>query len=381
MARANPLHIPELVEHCIGFLHPSDLESDLHACSLVNRSWVYAAQSRIFAEITLDSARYFSRTVDMTRRASRLLETLDASPHLIRFISALYIDMEAVKPQNFLRFCNLLYPCLNSLYIGSSSDLPSEASLAMKRLLSLPSLVSFDASFTFAHGDDFLQIWEACSPTIKHLSLQSPVGKIQTPASSDIGLPSRKRSNLESLKFTRLNDVQWWLDDSRFPFDFSSLKALSCGADTDEVFQGNTLAPALKTIEILTTSVLNRDISSFERLTELSVPIPGMDSRSTFYTIRTIPLQNRVRIRVIKFRLISSSRIHRLVEACRRIDREISVLRAQFPNLTVVHITVPTETPALTKGVEEYFPLWDPRISLQWNFRPSSMPPWHTRIA
>ncbi|KAJ7677157.1 hypothetical protein B0H17DRAFT_1207211 [Mycena rosella] len=92
----NPLYIQELLDRCINFLGASD--PSLRACSLVGRSW------------PLGSSTDF--------RASRLLDTFDASPHLVRCISTLRIEkIFPSSESHFVRFCNLPFTSLSSLKV------------------------------------------------------------------------------------------------------------------------------------------------------------------------------------------------------------------------------------------------------------------------
>jgi hypothetical protein len=85
-----PLKIPELLDHAVSFL---DAEEDFHACSLVSRSWVHSAQSRIFSEIEITN-------VDTN---SRLLAVFEDSPHLVGFVSTLRNELEFLELGNFMK--------------------------------------------------------------------------------------------------------------------------------------------------------------------------------------------------------------------------------------------------------------------------------------
>ncbi|KAJ7746426.1 hypothetical protein B0H14DRAFT_3605951 [Mycena olivaceomarginata] len=93
--RPSPLGISELLNQCIGLLHESP--SDLAACALVSRSWVPAAQSRIFKSLSITAPS----TAQNTRLWSRCQATLRGSPHLIRYIHSLSVSSTSMLYDTF----------------------------------------------------------------------------------------------------------------------------------------------------------------------------------------------------------------------------------------------------------------------------------------
>ncbi|KAF8196323.1 hypothetical protein K438DRAFT_1968040 [Mycena galopus ATCC 62051] len=370
------LDIPELIEHCVGFLHDSTL--DLRACSLVNRAWVWPAQSHIFSEIALGIS---GTNQDNRMRVSRLLEILEAAPHLAGFISTLRVNAEIAGPGNFLRICSLPFTCLRILYIAGGSNLSPQACFGIRGLLSFPTIESFSIFCRFTNTDNFLRIWELCSANLKHLLLGTSISDTQTPTCAELeGFAVHHRIALYSLElgYGFPSNLEWWLDDPRCPFDFSGLKALRITRDTG-VVRRSVLGPALRTIKLVAADVFEAvDLSPFEQLTEVAATIFGPDHTQIFETISTIHSSSRHLVRAFRFHLLPSPNLD--LNTCLQIDRGISEIREHFPNLAIVHITIATATPALTKSLDEYFPLWDHKISLQWNFLPTPNTVWYTTI-
>jgi hypothetical protein len=161
----SPLDIPELIEHCVGFLHNSTL--DLRACSLVNRT-----QSHIFSEIVLGISGV---NQDNHMRVSRLLEILEATPHLAGFILTLRVNARIAGLGNFLRICSLPFTCLRILYIAGGSNLSPQAYFGIRGLLSFPTIESLSIFCGFTNTDNFLRIWELCSANLKYLLLGTSI--------------------------------------------------------------------------------------------------------------------------------------------------------------------------------------------------------------
>ncbi|KAJ7446561.1 hypothetical protein FB451DRAFT_1291588 [Mycena latifolia] len=383
----NALVIAELLEQCIDFLAGSEPDiRDLRACSLVGRSWVRPAQYHIFSTIRIEH-----RTVSLPildPRAPRLLDILDASPHLIGCISALYIEVP-LAPPNLLRFLNLPFTRLSSLHLGHYTTLLPEGAVSLKRLLSAPTLLSLDIGGNVVNREQFLRIWEHSSPTIKHLALSCNATTDQTAPYVDSA--PRRHIRLDSFEIDSIKNIEWWLGDPRCPLDFSSLRALKLrmSRDVRAITQGPLAAQiekvkvlALGHIRPITQSV---DLSGFEQLTDLCLQTHPRNPASPFETLLTIRPESRPYLSVLRFIMTPARDNPRdsFYSFCSLLDRALADLpvRDQFPNLTIMHITVFAATPVLTMSADsDYFPLLDPRILVQWSFRPRTPPPWYRSI-
>ncbi|KAJ7484136.1 hypothetical protein FB451DRAFT_1231616 [Mycena latifolia] len=168
----------------------------------------------------------------------------------------------------------------------------------------------------------------------------------------------------------------------RCPFDFSALRALDFHDITD-VLQYRILAPALKTVAVLALTSQNIDLAGFEQLTDLRIRIRRRDRPLTLKALLTIRPASRARLRTLRFTIRLT--VYRdgpqalLLSLCSNLDRVLAdlPLRAHFPNLAIVHITVVHGHPTVAPGAEGYFPLMDPRIAMQWEFLPrEAVLPW-----
>ncbi|KAJ6533551.1 hypothetical protein B0H19DRAFT_1383587 [Mycena capillaripes] len=347
-SRKSPLDIPELIEHCVGFLlDPKDLRPiTLIFRNTVGHQWRERKRISIARKISHPHLPIAGNTQG------------GAAPRRI------YIDpVRQRTPDNFLRICSLPLTRLRILYIAGGSNLAAQACLGIRGLLSFSTIVSFSIFCRFSCTEDFLRIWENCSPNLKHLLLGTSISGMQTPTPAE-GIAVHDRITLHSLEFGYgfPSDLEWWLDDARCPLDFSGLKALRFTRDTG-VFRQRILAPALRTIKLVASNTLETvDLTPFEQLTEVETTIFSHDHAQTFETISSINGSSRPFVRAICFCLLPSPTLD--IDTCLQIDREISEIRKHFPNLAIVHITIATATPTLTKSLDQYFPFWDHKISL-----------------
>ncbi|KAJ7116877.1 hypothetical protein C8R44DRAFT_854606 [Mycena epipterygia] len=105
-------------------------------------------------------------------------------------------------------------------------------------------------SYQFADQTDFLKIWDRCSPSLTHL-------KLKYWSKSTAAFPPTQHTpsyiRLQSLdigKTTASGGLRDWLTHPLCPFDFSCIKHLAVGTNTDLLFS-HKFAPGLETIETL----------------------------------------------------------------------------------------------------------------------------------
>ncbi|KAJ7443587.1 hypothetical protein B0H11DRAFT_2090783 [Mycena galericulata] len=245
----------ELTDHIINFLH--DSPRDWPACALVSRSWVYATQAHIFRRLYLFS----SNRGPNERRWARFLELSAKSPDLIRHVRQLGVTTlgeRRVLTETFLAICTFPFTRLDGVYLILWSLKPSEM-LAVQRLLGCPTLRR--AHIVFDKPSSFFQIWNHCSAALGHVKL--PAAPIR----------------LESLDLNTTvgEGLHDWLMHPFCPLDFSALKTVSVGHNT-EILQSDKFEPARQTIEILELVASNikpgLDLSSFPALQVLRMD-PG----------------------------------------------------------------------------------------------------------
>ncbi|KAJ7883906.1 hypothetical protein B0H14DRAFT_2701289 [Mycena olivaceomarginata] len=281
--RPSPLGISELLDQYIGLLHEST--SDLAACALVSRSWVPAAQSRIFKSLSITAPS----TAQNTRLWSRCQATLRGSPHLIRYIHSLSVSSTSMLYDTFAAVCTYPFTHLRKIFVVIGFEV-----VLLQHMFSLPTLRS--AECIFITPANWLPILGHCSPALKHLSVMQCQSSPETldPSSYQFSTPFQ----LKSLCI-RCAEISDWLSPAGLPLDFSSLRFLSIGTTT-EIINGPTLAPILRHIEVLdfvaikSQAVIN--LSLFHNLVMLRVSLDMKNGWSEHLpTLSTITSLNRIR--------------------------------------------------------------------------------------
>ncbi|KAJ7141670.1 hypothetical protein C8R43DRAFT_1131290 [Mycena crocata] len=160
-SQGNPLLIPELVDYFITYLRNSP--SDLRACALVSRSWIYAAsQSHLFREVVLKN-----ESVDEVRW-SRLHDVIQVSPHLVQHIRRLELSPIRLSRETFSAACNFPFTRLEVVMIFLFEDADF---IDIQQLFSLPTLRRLEIEPQLIDSVTFTQIWDHISPSIRHDSL------------------------------------------------------------------------------------------------------------------------------------------------------------------------------------------------------------------
>ncbi|KAJ7814298.1 hypothetical protein B0H13DRAFT_2293743 [Mycena leptocephala] len=372
----SPLKIPELLDHIISFL---DDEEDFHACSLISRSWVHSAQSRIFSEVDI---------FDVDTNSGWLAKFKD-SPHLVGYVSTLRIRyLEVLELGDFMKLSNLPYIVLTSLCIvgGHDAALGSKASLAIQRFLRIPSLVSVFLNCQFETLEDFYGIWEGCSRNIRHLEqcCWIPRGNPQASFGQTSALTSHPRIKLDSLVITGASDrsgIESWFEHPRCPFDVSRLKALEF--DGTKRTLRDVMHAARETIEFvlitffITPAPHSVNVSALRQITDIKITSFSPNVTHSFNLVRTIGQENRWRLEAIQLRILRIESFTFDLPSLMELDRQLCWVQDEFPNLKVVEIVI--ERTALAEDLEQHFPRLKTRISLRWHiaadFDLGSVPP------
>ncbi|KAJ7096824.1 hypothetical protein C8R44DRAFT_812328 [Mycena epipterygia] len=264
----------ELIDYIIiNFLH--DSPEDWRACALVSRSWVYAAQAHIF--------RHIPFSVD-DRLSARFLATVDASPHLIRHIRRVDVDL-GLSPETCIALCNLPFTHLERVDLAFARPTPP-CTLAVQQLLSLPTLCRPCIIGDDVEAHAFSQIWARCSATLKHLELYI----WRFPKNFSPRNHPRSPLRLESLNVRdRIDvDLRGWLTHPDCPFDFSDLRHVSIDTNT-ELLVSQKFRSAFQTIQTLDLmcyyTIPTLDMSLLPRLAVLRI---GLYSPSWSWVLSTI---------------------------------------------------------------------------------------------
>ncbi|KAJ7767037.1 hypothetical protein DFH07DRAFT_1058596 [Mycena maculata] len=311
---SDPLRLPELLNLIVGLLHPSD--SDLRACALVARSWVFPTQSLLFEDIRfLDSSHHRSNGDEYLCLC--FLGMMYTSPHLLRHICRLEATEHCLTHESFCRLCLLPFPRLQNVIINPYG-MSYASVVAIQQLLSLPTLLP-------------CYVWRSgvSSPT-------PPLFFIFGGSDNFNLIPARSAApiKLVSLTIIRMNDaVGAWMQHNIFPFDISGLKISQVGDHTD-VLRRPTFTPAHRTIEALEFDITSPDgsidLSWFPNLTFLRLHI-HRDYTYTWWsnfssTLLTIAPANCIRN-------VSIWGYFNLEESCEYLDHVLS--QRLFPGTTV----------------------------------------------
>ncbi|KAJ7635143.1 hypothetical protein FB45DRAFT_910884 [Roridomyces roridus] len=373
----SPLVVPELLDYTLSFV---DSEKDLQTCALVHRSWLHPSQSRIFSTITF----YPSSSGSNAAQLGRQLDILESSPHLVAFATELTIfyfgTLESLAGY-LTRLASLPFTNLTTLRIdGDDHLLSTPQTHAIQHLLETPSLTSLTFHCHFARWtDEFLNMWEVCCPTIKHLRLGLASSEPLCELARD---GTHGRIKLETLSTEGPSDAAW-LQHAKCPFDVRGLKAIRLGF----VPLGDSLpAECLDSIELFGLNItfisgVITDICRFRSVTQLHLE-HLWDGPHRFHDDFTqlcheAPPEVRNRISAIRFEefLVPQEGLHLL-------DAELSNIHEYFPNLKTVQLKLHSERKTdgaeLRASVEPYAPGLDPRISVKHEFNLAT--PWYKRI-
>ncbi|KAJ6556520.1 hypothetical protein DFH09DRAFT_1491006 [Mycena vulgaris] len=294
----DPEHIQipqELVNHIIDFLH--DTPTDLKACALVSRAFVYEAQSYIFKELFIG---HFGATKSIGALWSRCQETLHASPHLIQHIHRLTIYPPQMSIDLLSAICTFPFTHLKEIRV-SPVILSHPIAIALQQLFGLPTLHFVALRCLYNNPSTLIEIWDHCAPGIKHLELRC----LQT--SSEAVHPTSHRwpapIRLDSLRIVNpMIGLRGPPSHALCPFDYSGLRVLSI--IRAEVLRWPQITPALRTVEAFDFAVPPSgpmiDLSPFLSLVFLRISVEGPYAWiMALKTLSTIAPSNHIRKIVI----------------------------------------------------------------------------------
>ncbi|KAF7358923.1 hypothetical protein MSAN_01232700 [Mycena sanguinolenta] len=267
MAQRNPLCIAELVDACISYLSSP---RDLKACALVSRLWVGPAQSRLFSNPSILKWHPF-------------LNRLSSSPHLIRHVRHLYINLEDVAILK--RIAAVHFTHLRSIVVIWSRGrdyLPIGCIVSLQQLFCLPALRRISLHCSFYYEDEYAAIWNQCSPSIKDITLDcwaadhSSLGvgvDVDALHPKNTSLSPQGAIALQSLRMCSLQMLDYALIQKSCAFNLSKLKFLSIGWGADVPWP--QFSPAVRSIEGLdiavNDSIASLVLSAFPNLTSLEI--------------------------------------------------------------------------------------------------------------
>ncbi|KAJ6536251.1 hypothetical protein B0H19DRAFT_1382938 [Mycena capillaripes] len=255
----NPLNVPELVDTCITHLRES--RTDVRSCALVCRGWVYSAQACIF-EVAVLWRSWWGSMDDYRRLWCQLLAVLASSPHLIRHIRYLDLNLKALSYDGLMeQIARVSFSRLARVTVRSWS---MRAAPALTPLLALT--------------------------TLRHKSKKtlSPVFRE--------GVPPLALRALEVHDMTGF--ISAWLKHDHCPFQFSGLRVLAVHSYPG-ILQWSKLRPALPHLEALQFWVRPHDgpvdLSVFPNLAFLALWIGKTEGPQAVSTLLTISPSNCLR--------------------------------------------------------------------------------------
>ncbi|KAJ7464593.1 hypothetical protein FB451DRAFT_1263948 [Mycena latifolia] len=232
----------------------------------------------------------------MERLWPRLMDTRHTSPHLIRYIHRLHIIASLPNIEIFSTICN--FPFTHLRHVSIHMPLyESPLASSIQQLLSMPSLVRVAIACAFFDAPVFQQIWDSCSPSIKHLDLVYYwKGDHSSSHRCIYAVPTLR---LESLQVVHPGSE---LRHDVCPFDLTGLKLLSIGQNVyTEAVRWQSVVPAFKIIIALNLTVTDTeiiDLSLFPKIVLLRMSIE-IHLQKALDTLSTITASNRIRRIVI----------------------------------------------------------------------------------
>ncbi|KAK7000521.1 hypothetical protein R3P38DRAFT_3056004 [Favolaschia claudopus] len=350
MNSQNPLHVQELLDNTIDFL--SDSPATLLSCSIVARSWVYAAQSNLFRAPHVTTEAFFNHRTGIERE---FCDVLTESPHLLRHVRELFIEEDDGDPEGVIaRLCRLPFPRLETLIVGINH--PLRWSETFRPILSLRTLRTLDLS-TGGGFSPCVYFLTLC-PSIQHLRLHCSGEDEKTPVVPHT-LPLVQLKSLSVYFSTETYaEERHRLDPVGFyPFDLSKLKALAIL--TEYLVDLETLPndARVASIQLLELNGLPSrrgvDLWGFTNLKILCLPFDHQLSNVclTIATISTLPRLETV-LFAMGTSLLNFNRIER--KSIQEIDEIMSSL-TNIPNPVQFEIR-PTTLDA-EKCLRAVFPL------------------------
>ncbi|KAJ6536204.1 hypothetical protein B0H19DRAFT_383174 [Mycena capillaripes] len=240
----NPLNVPELVDTCITHLRES--RTDVRSCALVCRGWVYSAQACIF-EVAVLWRSWWGSMDDYRRLWCQLLAVLASSPHLIRHIRHLDLNLKALSYDGLMeQIARVSFSRLARVTVRSWS---MRAAPALTPLLALTTLRHVDLACEVSDPTRFADMWDACSRSVRSVTFRAlqKSKKTLSPVFRE-GVPPLALRALEVHDMTGF--ISAWLKHDRCPFQFSGLRVLAVHSYPG-ILQWSKLRPALPHLEAL----------------------------------------------------------------------------------------------------------------------------------
>ncbi|KAK7022675.1 hypothetical protein R3P38DRAFT_2961736 [Favolaschia claudopus] len=163
MKPPSPLDVQELVDLCID--HLFDDPETLASCSLVARSWVDAAQAKLFCAPHLTNCE----VVSSNRIALKLHKVLSTSPHLLRHVRSMFLSQTSLHHTTDAKLAQLGSSRLDTLSLQIANTTNNEIHIGS--LMRYPNLRRLRCFFPFGFSG-CARYMENFSSTVEHLDLE-----------------------------------------------------------------------------------------------------------------------------------------------------------------------------------------------------------------
>ncbi|KAJ7685712.1 hypothetical protein DFH06DRAFT_1289492 [Mycena polygramma] len=300
---SNPFDIQELVECCVDFLDDSSL--DLKACTLVCRAWTYTAQSHLFS-----TNAFWDSMADQHLRIPKLID-MASTFHILGLISRLEINLHYLGSDSFLVAIDSLTRLKEVRISGNPvASTPGTAMLSVRGLFRLPTVQNVEVHCSFTSPVAFLEIWDGCSESIRHLALGSfRVNDNEYDWNSAPVVEPRQKIKLESLRLSYADLIFPWLACDACPFAFSRVATLSVahagiGFRTtpvifwkhSKIFSHLCSPTAIQHLELRGDAILDPiDLGMFTHLQNLTLELVNVRTMNMILTtLARIPSGNRI---------------------------------------------------------------------------------------
>ncbi|KAJ7617115.1 hypothetical protein FB45DRAFT_933465 [Roridomyces roridus] len=331
--QGSPLDVPELLDRCIHWLekdHPA-----LRICSLVHRTWLHPARSRLFraADLTTRSGSSADPTV-LFSRCMRLLDVLRSSPHIVQHIRRLDINAKALATE-FDSVADLPFAHVRQLVIRSTSV---ETAAGIQRLVGIPTLEHLEINSTYT---DFGVWFASCSPALRCVELHFSAPEVELE-----GHTCTRRVPLHALKLfpyaSQNSDPVSSVSNlihSLCIFDFSRLKILSTDARAEII---EAMTPFCGEVEVFELRVNlgfspTLSFSSFPNLRELYLDLRSTRALPSLFTcLCSIPPSNNI-TRIV---ITAQKRILKRLSGDLLSTLDATLSSLDLPHLTSVHLAL-----------------------------------------
>ncbi|KAF7341373.1 hypothetical protein MVEN_01873800 [Mycena venus] len=326
---ASNLLVQELWDEVLD--HLCNSRKDLLSSALVCRAFVGRAQMHLFRSIIIASLRH-----QTTLSAAQLAEIISRSPHLIDYISELYVgrcDVETLTP-----LVHILWSRVSAISLAHSDEGQVPALDLIGTLVSLPTLRKISFHSNAWEADHLRAVLAGCNPCVISLAFHTCSPELLPPNTENTLAPppyGSPRLNITHLELFFADTIPEFLGDAACPIDLSRVAHIKFGWST-----GVGLYPLLygfgDSIESLDVDagdpgLESLDFGSLSALSHLTVRGHGLSLQ------RAMELSRESNLRSICYRMATWRGTTGLIGLQ---NIQSSILSAKMPKLQRVEVMV-----------------------------------------